>query len=225
MSQPLVRAAVAALTAIGVALGLATLPEKAVWAAVEVSDVIILAFEPGCHGSGAYEVVNETKGVVQNRQLVSWSPTQMIYVESRSGGMADAGDRLVVRLFSADGRLLFTAPVPFFDDVIINGSRLPDYLLAVRLDCSRIPYQIAEHLSWSPSAPATSTSTDQSGSPGIPPLLVLPFGLAFVAAWAYFSSRHDHQPAAPRNRSVTPRSSARRGRSDRFLPPISTMHG
>lgn len=175
---------------------------------VEVVDEVMLAFEPGCRGSGTVQLVDETKDIVTSQDVVSWSPIQAVHVVSDAGGIVDRGDRLVVRLLSgSSGEILFSAGVP----PLLYEAGSVDRLLAVRLDCSRIPYRIAEHLSWSPSAPTTSTSTGPSGSPGTPPVLVLAFGLAVVAAWAHFSRRHGRQPAAPRNSSVSPRSSARRG--------------
>jgi len=148
VSRPFIRPAVAALAAVGLALSSGALPERGASAAIEVGADITLAFEPGCDGSGTYEVVNETKGVVQNRQATTWSASKPILVEDGSGGVADRGDRLVVRLLDDDGRLLFTAPVPFLDDIIVNQYHLPDYLLLVQLDCTRVPYEVSHHLSY-----------------------------------------------------------------------------
>jgi len=196
VSRPFIRAAVAALTAVGLALSSGALPERGASAAIEVAADITLAFESGCQGSGTYEVVNETKGVVQNRQATTWSASKPILVEDASAGIADRGDRLVVRLLDADGRLLFTAPVPFLDDVIVNQYRLPDYLLLARLDCARVPYEVTYHLSYdTPATPPTSTTAPEvDGDPRWPPaVLGLLFGLALVASSVYAARRDRHR--------------------------------
>ncbi len=158
-----------------------------------ISAAITLAFEPGCQGSGTYEVVNETKGVVQKRQATTWSASKPILVEDGSGGIADRGDRLVVRLLDADGRLLFAAPVPFLDDVIVNQHRLPDYLLLARLGCASVPYEVTYHLSYTTPAggPATSTADPAvERSSSWPSLVLLSlFGLGLAASWHYVVRR------------------------------------
>jgi hypothetical protein len=184
---------VAALAAVGVVLSSGALAERGASAAIETEAAITLAFEPGCEGSGTYEVVNETKGVVQHRQATTWSAAEPIFVEDRSGGIADRGDRLVVRLLDADGRLLFTAPVPFLDDVIVNQHRLPDYLLLARLGCASVPYEVTYHLSYTTSAggPATSTADPAvERSSSWPSLVLLSlFGLGLAASWRYVVRR------------------------------------
>ncbi|HWP62742.1 MAG TPA: hypothetical protein VNO86_04660 [Candidatus Binatia bacterium] len=152
----------------------------------DISAAITLTFAPGCQGSGTYEVVNETKGVVQRRQATTWSASTPIVVDDGSNGVADRGDRLVVRLRGADGRLLFAAPVQFLGDIIVDQRRPPDYLLLVRLDCARVPYEVTEHLSYAMPAgsPATSTADPavERESPWSPPVLLVLFGLGLAAS-------------------------------------------
>lgn len=111
-----------------------------------------LAFRPGCAGAGFVETVDETEGEVDVRERVVWDAGREITVGG--GGSIEHGDRVVVRLLSDAGRLLFSAPVPFIEGVGVNGYSLPDYLLLVRLDCSAVPYRVVEHLSWDQPKPA-----------------------------------------------------------------------
>ncbi len=192
VSRLSVRAAVAALAALGLVLSSGGLVEQRASAAIEVGAHITLAFEPGCEGSGTYEVVNETKGVVQHRAAATWSASEPIHVVDGSGGIADRGDRLVVRLLDADGRLLFAAPAQFLDDVIVRQERLPDYLLLVQLDCSTLPYEVTYHLSYPvPAAsPATSTAEPAQERPSSSsPVLLLLFGLGLVVGSLFVGRR------------------------------------
>lgn len=171
-------------------------------AAVEPSVGIRLIFEPGCEGNGTLELFNESKGVVANRVAVIWSGPGPLRTEGMDltgvgGAPIDLGDRLVVRLLSRDGRVLFSSRARQ-----LSLGSYADYEVAARLQCSQIPYRIA--------APATSTVDSPRGSGGPLALLGLSFGLALASGWTYVSRRHGRQPA-PRNTSVSPRASARRG--------------
>ena len=194
----------------GIALALATAaavvslvtPPPAM-GAIEPYVGVAITFERGCpRGEGTLEVINATTGVdVIERGPVLWrrdgklrwqATGFTVYPISTYDGNIILGDRLVVRLLSADGRLLFTSEVPFFpeaDKELVDGQVLPDYRLTVRLDCSRIPYRVAAQIPWPPYMPATSTASSPPESPPVPLILVASFGLAFAGAWRYLSRR------------------------------------
>ncbi len=178
---------------------------------------IAITFERGCpQGEGTLEVINETKRFAAevNRIPVIWGRDgKLRWVEQGTGRAfypistgadgLERGDRVVVRLLSTDGRLLFTSDAPYFPEPLMkprDGERhvAPEYLLAVRLDCSRIPYRVAAQIPWSffgPTAlPATSTAPAPPESPPVPLILVATFGLALVGGWRYLSRRR--QPGA-----------------------------
>lgn len=174
---------------------------------------IAITFERGCpRGEGTLEVINETKGPAAEvgRIPVIWgrdgrlrwvnedTDRLAIYPIITGTDYTDRGDRVVVRLLSAGGRLLFTSEVPYFPEPLLKprGDELwvaPEYVLAVRLDCSRIPYRVAAQIPWhffeQSVLPVTSTAPAPPQSPPVPLILIATSGLAFAGAWGYLSRR------------------------------------
>lgn len=171
---------------------------------------IAITFERGCpRGEGTLEVINETKGsaAAVKRIPVLWGREgRLRWVNEDTGGAIypiitgadplERGDRVVVRLLSADGRLLFTSDVPYFPEPLMKPRdgelwSAEEYLLAVRLDCSRIPYRVAAQIPWpffeQSVLPATSTVPAPLESLPVPLILIATFGLALVGGWRYTS--------------------------------------
>ena len=203
----------------GIALAVATaagvvslVTPQAALAEVPPSVGIAITFERGCpRGEGTLESINENTGpaAAVRRIPVLWGREGKLRSVDLDSGLAfypiggtddrtERGDRVVVRLLSAEGRLLFTSEVPYYPEPLLKprGDELlsaPEYWLAVRLDCSQIPYSVAAQLAWPfewPAAlPATSTAPAPPESPPVPLILVTTFGLAFAGAWRYLSRR------------------------------------
>lgn len=208
MSERLRRIALAVATAAGV---VSLVTPQAARAEVQPFVGIAITFERGCpRGEGTLESINETKGPASEtyRIPVLWGREGKLRSVQATGeawypiitgaDYLERGNRVVVRLLSADGRLLFSADVPYYPEPLMKprGDELyvaPEYLLAVRLDCSQIPYRVAAEIPWpffGPSAlPATSTAPVPPESPPVPLILVATFGLAFAGAWRYLSRR------------------------------------
>lgn len=184
---------------------------------------IAITFERGCpQGAGTLETINATLGPVVTvvteiyriptetfRRPVLWGRDGKLRSVYQGAGEAfypihtgadylDRGDRVVVRLLSADSRLLFTSDVPYFPEPLMQPRDgewhvAPEYLLAVRLDCSRIPYRVAAQIPWpffeQSVLPPTSTAPAPPESPPVPLILVATFGLALIGGWRYLSNR------------------------------------
>ena len=200
-------------SALAMALAVASLATPpAALAEVPPSVGIAITFERGCpRGEGTLESINENTGpaAAVRRIPVIWGRNGKLawvnqdigafyYPISTGTDYLERGDRVVVRLLSADGRLLFTSEVPYYPEPLLKprGDELlsaPEYWLAVRLDCSQIPYRVVAKIPWpffGPSAlPATSTAPAPPESPPVPLILVTTFGLAFAGAWRYLSRR------------------------------------